>query len=173
MFHHIASGNKSTLIIIIFCFCIYNVSFLIWLVLCFVYIFPLSLAFTTCIICCILYVFMILLCFLELFAPNGYAAAKSLQLCPTLGDPIDGSPPGSPVPGILQARTLEWAAISFLQCVKVKLLSRVRLFATPLTAAHQAPPSMGFSRQEYWSGVPLPSLTIACQTPLSMEFLVV
>ena len=113
MFHHIASGNKSTLIIIIFCFCIYNVSFLIWLVLCFVYIFPLSLAFTTCIICCILYVFMILLCFLELFAPNGYAAAKSLQLCPTLGDPIDGSPPGSPVHGILQARTLERVATSF------------------------------------------------------------
>ena len=89
------------------------------------------------------------------------AAAKSLQSCPTLCDPIDGSPPGSPVPGILQARTLEWAAISFSDAwkwkVKVKSLSRVRLFATPWTAAYQAPPSMGFSRQEYWSGVPLPS----------------
>ena len=90
-------------------------------------------------------------------------AAKSHQSCPTLCDPIDGSPPGSPVPGILQARTLEWVAISFSNAwkwkVKVKSLSRVRLFATPWTAAYQAPPSMGFSRQEYWSGVPLPSLT--------------
>ena len=90
------------------------------------------------------------------------AAAKSLQLCPTLFDPIDSSPPGSPVPGILQARALEWVAISFSNAckwkVKVKLLSRVRLFATPWTAAYQAPPSMGFSRQKYWSGVPLPSL---------------
>ena len=89
------------------------------------------------------------------------AAAKSLQSCPTLCDPIDGSPPGSPVPGILQARTLEWGAISFSNAwkwkVKVKLLSRVRLLATLLTAAYQAPPSLGFSRQEYWSGVPLPS----------------
>ena len=89
------------------------------------------------------------------------AAAKSLQSCPTLCDPIDGSPPGSPVPGILQARTLEWVAISFSDSwkwkVKVKSLSRVRLLATPWTAAYQAPPSMGFSRQEYWSGVPLPS----------------
>ena len=88
-------------------------------------------------------------------------AAKSLQSCPTLCDPIDGSPPGSPVPGILQARTLEWVAISFSNewkwKVKVKWLSRVWLFATPWTAACQAPPSMGFSRQEYWSGVPLPS----------------
>ena len=89
------------------------------------------------------------------------AAAKSLQSCPTLCDPIDGSPPGSPVPGILQARTLEWVAISFSSAwkwkVKVKLLSHVRPSATPWTAAFQAPPSMGFSRQEYWSGVPLPS----------------
>ena len=87
------------------------------------------------------------------------AAAKSLQSCPTLCNSIDGSPPGSPVPGILQARTLEWVAISFSNAwnwkVKVKSLSRVRLLATPWTAAHQAPPSMGFSRQEYWSGVPL------------------
>ena len=89
------------------------------------------------------------------------AAAKSLQSCPTLCDPIDGSPPGSPVPGILQARTLEWVAISFSSAwewkVKVKSFSRVRLSATPWTAAYQAPPSMGFSRQEYWSGAPLPS----------------
>ena len=88
-------------------------------------------------------------------------AAKLLQSCPTLCDPIDGSPPGSPVPGILQARTLEWVAISFSNAgkwkVKVKSLNRVRLLATPWTAAYQAPPSMGFSRQEYWSGVPLPS----------------
>ena len=89
------------------------------------------------------------------------AAAKLLQSCPTLCDPIDGSPPGSPVPGILQARTLEWVAISFSNewkwKVKVKLLSRAWLLATPWTAAYQAPPSMGFSRQEYWSGVPSPS----------------
>ena len=90
-----------------------------------------------------------------------YSAAKSLQLCPTLCDPIDSSPPGSPVPGILQARTLEWVAIAFSNAwkwkVKVKSLSRVLLLATPWTAAHQVPPSMGFFRQEYWSGVPLPS----------------
>ena len=89
------------------------------------------------------------------------AAAKSLQSCPTLCDPIDGSPPGSPVPGILQARTLEWVAIAFSNAgkwkVKVKPLSRIRPLATPWTAAYQAPPSMGFSRQEYWSGVPLSS----------------
>ena len=87
--------------------------------------------------------------------------AKSFQSCPTLCDPIDGSPPGSLIPGILQARTLEWVAISFSNAwkwkVKVKSLSRVRLLATTWTAAHQAPPSMGFSRQESWSGVPLPS----------------
>ena len=81
------------------------------------------------------------------------AAAKSLQSFPTLCDPIDDSPPGSPVPGILPARTLEWVSISFSNAwkwkVKVKLLSRVHLLATPLTAAYQAPPSMGFSRQEY------------------------
>ena len=86
-------------------------------------------------------------------------AAKSLQSCLTLCDPIDCIPPGSPIPGILQARTLEWVAISFSNTwkwkVKVKSLSRVWLFATPWTKAYQAPPSMGFSRQEYWSGVPL------------------
>ena len=89
------------------------------------------------------------------------AAAKSCQSCPTLCDPIDGSPTGSSIPGILQARILEWVAISFSKArkwkVKVKLLSCARLLSTPWTAAYQAPPSMGFSRQEYWSGVPLPS----------------
>ena len=84
------------------------------------------------------------------------AAAKLRQSCPTLCDPIDSSPPGSPVPGILQARTLERVAISFSNVwkwkVKVKSLSRVQLFVTPWTAAYQAPPSMGFSRQECWSG---------------------
>ena len=92
------------------------------------------------------------------------AAAKSLQSCLTLCDPIDGSPPGSPIPGILQARTLEWVAISFSNAwkwkVKVKTLSCVWLFATPWTTAYQAPPSMGLSRQEYWSGVPLPSPSV-------------
>ena len=89
------------------------------------------------------------------------ATAKSLQSCPTLYDPIDGSPPGFPVPGILQARTLECVAISFSSAwkwkVKGKSLSRVRLLVTPWTAAYQAPPSMGFSRQKYWRAVPLPS----------------
>ena len=97
------------------------------------------------------------------------AAAKSLQSCPTLCDPIDGSPSGSPVPGILQARTLEWLAISFSSAlkwkVKVKLLSHLQLFMTPWTAAHQGPPPMGFSRQEYWSGVPLPSITKPSHLP--------
>ena len=90
------------------------------------------------------------------------ATAKSPQLCPTLCDPRDGSPAGSPVPGILQARTLEWVAISLSNAWKwkgkVKSLSRVRLLATPRTAAHQAPPSMGFSRQEYWSRMPIKHL---------------
>ena len=89
------------------------------------------------------------------------ATAKLLQSCPALCDPIDGNPPGFPVPGILQARTLEWAAISFSNAskwkVKVKSLSRIWLLATPWIAAYQAPPSMGFSKQEYSSGVPLPS----------------
>ena len=89
------------------------------------------------------------------------AAAKSLQSCPTLCNLIDSSPPGSPVPGILQARIVEWVAISFSNAwkwkVKVKSLSRVRLYATPWTAAHQAPLSMGFAKQGYWSGLPLPS----------------
>ena len=89
------------------------------------------------------------------------AAAKSLQLRPTLCDPIDGSPPGSPIPGFLQARTLEWVAISCSSAwkwkVKVKSLSHVWPSVTPWTEAFQAPPSIGFSRQECWSGVPLPS----------------
>ena len=100
----------------------------------------------------------------EQFLPFHYfaaATAKSHQSCLTLCDPIEGSPPGSAIPGILQARTLEWVAISFSNAWKWKVkgesLSCVWLLATPWTAAYQAPPSMGFSRQEYWSGVPLPS----------------
>ena len=102
--------------------------------------------------------------YLYMVTPTYYIAteallcyAKSLQLCLTLCDPIDGSLPGSPIPGILQARTLEWAATSFSNAwkwkVKVKSLSRLQLFSTPWTAAYQAPPSMGFSRQEYWSAI--------------------
>ena len=89
------------------------------------------------------------------------AAAKSLQSCPTLCDPIDGSPPGSPVPGI--PRQEHWSGLPFPSPVhesekwKWSFSVNVRLFMTPWTAAYQAPPSMGFSRQEYWSGVPLPS----------------
>ena len=89
------------------------------------------------------------------------AAAKLLQSCLTLCDTIESSPPGSPIPGILQARVLEWVAISFSNAwkwkVKVKSFSCVQPVATPSTAAYQAPLSMGFSRQEYWSGLPLPS----------------
>ena len=87
---------------------------------------------------------------------------KSFQSCPTLCNPIDGSQQGSPIPGILQAKVLEWVAISFTNAwkwkVKVKSLSHVQLLASPWTAAYQAPLPMGFSRQEYSSGVPLPSL---------------
>ena len=97
--------------------------------------------------------------------PSPAAAAKSLQSCPTLCDPI---------PGILQARTLEWFAISFFNAwkwkLKVKLLSHVRLFVTPWTAAYQAPLSMGFSRQEYWSGVPLPSPAFPYLFPNKIRF---
>ena len=92
------------------------------------------------------------------------ATAKSLQSCLTLWDPIAGSPPVFSVPGILQTRTLEWVAISFSNAgkwkVKVKSLSHVRLFATPWTVAYQTPVSMGFSRQECWSGLPLPPLPV-------------
>ena len=103
------------------------------------------------------------------------AAAKSLQSCPTLCNPRDGSPPGSPVPGILQARTLEWVAISFSNAwkwkVKVKSLSRVQPSATPWTAAHQAPPSTGFSRQEDWSGCHYRTLNVipSCAYTLKTE----
>ena len=89
------------------------------------------------------------------------AAAKSLQSCLTLCDPIDGNPPGSSIPGILQERILEWVAISFSNaCMHACMLSRfscVQPCVTLCTAAHQAPPSTGFSRQEYWSGSPFPS----------------
>ena len=101
------------------------------------------------------------------------ATTKSLQSCPTPCNPIDGSPPGSAVPGILQASTLEWVAISFSNAgkwkVKVKSLSRVQLFATPWTAAYQAPAPMGFSRQEYWSGLPLPSPAFGSATTKSLQ----
>ena len=98
----------------------------------------------------------------NLYYTGYYAAtAMSLQLCSTLCNPIEGSPQGSPIPETLHARTLEWVAISFSNAwkwkVKVKSLSRVRLLTTPWTAAYQAPQSMGFSRQECWSGLPLPS----------------
>ena len=97
------------------------------------------------------------------------AAVKSLQSCPTLCDPIDGSPPGSPIPGFLQARTLDWVAISSSRAwkwkLKVKSLSHVRLFSTAWSVAYQTPPSMGFSRQEYWSGVPLSSLLCVIANP--------
>ena len=92
------------------------------------------------------------------------AAAKSLQSCPTLCDPIDESPPASPVPEILQARTLEWVAISFSNAwkwkVKVKSLSCVRLLATHVLQPTMLLQPMGFARQEYWSGMPLPSLRV-------------
>ena len=113
-------------------------------------------------------------------------------MCPTLCNPIDGSPLGSSVPGILQARILEWVAISFPNArkwkVKVKLLSRAQLLTTPWMAAYQVSPSMEFSRPEYGSGLPLPSPMLcyakslqlcmtfcypwigAHQAPLSMKF---
>ena len=88
-------------------------------------------------------------------------AAKSLQLYLTLCDPIDGRPPGSPVPGILQARILEWVAISFSNAwkgkVKVKSLSPVGLLATPWTAAYQVPPSHGIFKARVlgWGAIAL------------------
>ena len=108
------------------------------------------------------------------FPSAAAAAAKSLQSYPTLCDPRDGSPLGSPIPGILRARTQEWVAISFSNAwkwkVKVKSLSCVRLLVTPWTAAYQAPPPMGFSRQEYWSGVPSSSLVLcSLQVLLSLD----
>ena len=92
-------------------------------------------------------------------------AAKSLQSRPTLCDPIDGSPPGSPSLGF--SRQEHWSGSPFPSPMhesekwkKGKLLSCIRLFATPWTAAYQAPSFIGFSRQEYWSGVPSPSLKL-------------
>ena len=97
------------------------------------------------------------LCYSNVISSRQRTELQSICMC----DPIDGSPPGSPVPGILWARTLEWVAIFFSSAwkwkVKVKSLSCVWPSVTPWTAAFQAPPSMGFSRQECWSGVPLPS----------------
>ena len=94
-------------------------------------------------------------------AQHAAAAAKALQSCPTLCNPIDGSPPGSPRLWDSPGKTLEWVAISFSNAwkwkVKGKSLSGVRLFADPKDCSLQAPPSMGFSRQEYWSGGPSPS----------------
>ena len=104
-----------------------------------------------------------ILCIYETVFLWSSAAAKLVQSCPTLWDPMDCSPPGSPVPGIPQARTLEWGAIAFSIAwkwkVKGKSLSCVWLCENPWNSAYQAPPSMGFSRQEYWSGVPSPSLS--------------
>ena len=91
---------------------------------------------------------------------NHSQESEVIQSCPTLCHPTDGSPRGSPIPGVLQARILDWVAISFSNAwkwkVKVKSLSCVRLLATWWTTAYQSPPSMEFSRHEYWSGVPFP-----------------
>ena len=90
-----------------------------------------------------------------------HSESEVAQSCPTLSDLMDCSLPGSSIHGIFQAIVLEWVAISFSNAwkwkVKVKSLTQVQLLATSWTAAYQAPQSMGFSRQEYWSGVPLPS----------------
>ena len=89
------------------------------------------------------------------------AAAKSLQSCLTLYDPIVSSPPGSSIPEILQARILESVASSFSDaCMHAKLLSHVQLYETLWTAAHQAYLYTGFSRQEYWSGLPFPTTLV-------------
>ena len=91
-------------------------------------------------------------------------------LCLTLCKPTDCSLPGLSIHGILQARTLEWVAIlspkGTIERKKAKSFSRAGLFATPSTAAHQAPPSMEFSRQEYWSGLPFPSLLLTIDDPI-------
>ena len=100
------------------------------------------------------------------------AAAKSLQSCLTLRDSIDGSPPDSSVPGILQARILEWVAISFSNaCMHTKSFSSIRFCATQWTAAHQIPLSMEFSRQEYWSGLSFPSPRIKSFPLLNIIFI--
>ena len=109
-------------------------------------------------------------CVIQQLPTGAAAAAKLLQSRLTLCDPINGSPPGFLVHGIFQARTPEWVAISFSNAwkwkVKVKSFSHVQPSETPWTAAFQDPPSMGFSRQEYWSGVPLPSSNF----PLAIYF---
>ena len=98
--------------------------------------------------------------------PGAAAAVKSLQSYRTLCDPIDGSPPGFPIPGILQARTLEWVTISFSNAwkwkVKGKLLSGVWFFTTPWTAAYQAPPPMGFSEPRVLEWV---AIAFSCLQP--------
>ena len=103
---------------------------------------------------------------------KSWLAAASLQSCLTLCDPIDGSPPGFSTHGVFQARVLEWGAIAFSNAwkwkVKLKLLSRVWLLATPWTVAHQTPLSMGFSRQEYWSGVLLTSPEVGLGVPFEL-----
>ena len=102
------------------------------------------------------------------------AAAKSLQLCPTLCDPRDGSPPGSTVPGILQARTLEWVAFPSPMHESEKWkwsCSVVSDLSTWWTIAYQALLSMGFSRQEYWSGMPLPSLIWTAKRTQIFQFI--
>ena len=133
--------------------------------------------FTVCV--CIRYRFLVLGPYkvLSMLMAAAAAAAKSLQSCPTLCYTIDGSPPGSPFPGILQARTLEWVAISFSKSMKVKSESEVsQLCLTlqdPMDRSLPGPPSMGYSRQEYWSGVPLPSLALNTRHLLILLFLVV
>ena len=105
----------------------------------------------------------------DVYWVSAAAAAKSLQSCPTLCNPIDSSPPGSPIPGILQTRTLEWVAISFSNAWKWKV--KVKSFTGSESGAYQAPPSMGVSRQEYWSGLPLLSpLSISVQFSRSVMF---
>ena len=89
------------------------------------------------------------------------AAAKSLHLCPTLCDPIDGSPPG-PLSWDSPGKNTEVGCRFLLQCMKVTSESEVAqscpTLSNPYQDPYQAPPSMGFSRQEYWSWVPLPFL---------------
>ena len=101
-------------------------------------------------------------CHFLLQCMNVKSESEVAQSCLTLSDPMDCSPPGSSVHGIFQTRVLEWGAIAFSNAwkwkVKMKSLSHIRLLATPWTAAYQGPLSMGFSRQEYWSGVSLPFL---------------
>ena len=88
------------------------------------------------------------------------AAAKSLQSCPTLCDPRDGSPQAPSSLGF--SRQEHWSGLPFPSPMhesesENEVTGRVRLLVIPWTAAYQAPPSMGFSRQDYWNGLPLPS----------------